>query len=482
MTTSGESLTTKEFNILPLSWLHHQKNQIIEYEELKNNDCNGIKFIQELPFITNSMVYILIKGIFQEVVDESLWRDKLNVQMVYNKSKKSKRNLEGSRFICYLDPEESEFISPPDYLTEFFEILNLIFPRGDIKNLSILFSDKNTVSQDLHLDYKDLQNNWPSLRIPLIGLIALQDNVSIILEDQKISVERGNAIIFKGNTYHRGGSWKECSGARLHFFIDVPGYQNFQDMANAFASENFQMSNIKISSNIGTSTRKKIHDQNQTKKINCLLTLLSLNVELRKFLCNITTHTRDQEIEYLKELMKGKTTRCIDFNTIENKFPMIQAAIDRFIVDSFMKIEQRYGMTNPFIRMLESMKLESLILGFGYPLTFNLIYEGNFVVENLTSKNFLAFKDQQQCYVYELYIILMIKRTIQENEEDYQIYIKDYTKHNTWINKDLLADNSASKDDCISKTIDEIQEVLCKQRRQELECFLLFYRRVTVNL
>jgi hypothetical protein len=84
--------------------------------------------------------------------------------------------------------------------------------------MSIITSGEATTLQDFHIDYYNLVG-WEKrpAYVPLAFIIALEDNVALLVEGQRVEIPRGFCFIFKGDLGHQG--LPGHMGARLHGFI-----------------------------------------------------------------------------------------------------------------------------------------------------------------------------------------------------------------------------------------------------------------------
>jgi len=138
-------------------------------------------------------------------------------QSIYNSFNSSIENdLKGSRNISYLNKKKKL----PLALQVFFAQIESIFEKKP-EYLSVITSNSGTIQQEEHLDYFDLQGSWLSDDdyIPLVGFLALEDHVSIIINGNLVILPKSSLCILRGDIYHAGARWKDCKGARLHFHV-----------------------------------------------------------------------------------------------------------------------------------------------------------------------------------------------------------------------------------------------------------------------
>lgn len=50
--------------------------------------------------------------------------------------------------------------------------------------------------------------------------MALEDNVSLVIENNRVHIPKFSALIMRADVVHQGENFKHSSGLRLHFYID----------------------------------------------------------------------------------------------------------------------------------------------------------------------------------------------------------------------------------------------------------------------
>lgn len=100
---------------------------------------------------------------------------------------------------------------------------------------SVISSDTNTKMQAKHIDYDSLKYASPTHQ-PLVGIIALEEGVSLKIGDQIVPIPIGSCLLFSGNTIHQGTDWENCRGKRLHFYVDTTEHQASTGETNGFTS------------------------------------------------------------------------------------------------------------------------------------------------------------------------------------------------------------------------------------------------------
>jgi hypothetical protein len=129
----------------------------------------------------------------------------------------------------------------PDCVKPFEETLKLVLqgipgyhsPNG----YSCIFSLPGCTIQRHHVDYPQLvgtnRKDWPTY-LPLVVIIALEENVSILVEDHQVPIPIFSALIMRADVVHQGNNYRHSSGIRLHFYIDYSNYINSDGLYNGF--------------------------------------------------------------------------------------------------------------------------------------------------------------------------------------------------------------------------------------------------------
>ncbi len=168
--------------------------------------------LEELTFYPNRRSYILIPDIVKEFpsVDEMReMKSKNNYEEVFGNLQYSDNEItKGCRFLQRLE-------SVPPYLKELLNIFK------EFHHLALIWSDDKTKRQDDHVDYPAFLYEWPPLYLPLVGIVAIEENVRISINGTIVPIEKGNCLAMTGNTPHQGLEWKQCNGARFHFYRDT---------------------------------------------------------------------------------------------------------------------------------------------------------------------------------------------------------------------------------------------------------------------
>jgi hypothetical protein len=461
-------------------WCQSDNQSIMEinYQDLKASIKNKDN-LKKLLFPFNPAYAYIIKNVFYGEPDANVWQNGANIERVFNNKKQMKTSdTNGTRLIVRIDED-----STPIYLQEFFMTLESIFPTY-IKHRSILWSDHQTVQQDSHLDYIQLQNNWPPFQIPLIGIIALEDDVTITLEGNIIPIPKFDALIMKGNTYHNGGSWKQCSGARFHFFVDTSTITSIDNMPNAYDSDMNPIIEIDFEN-----AQPVLHDEEKTRnhhltqKINLLLTILSMTIPWNQYLLMSCPYYKNLmkkgEYRFLlgcySRFLSGDKISTTEFQDSINSFSkeeIISSFVEYYLngFQNFLKEKKRLSqeMMMEQIKMRPGVDMSRLIDGYNYPSLLHFIVRNDDQQDRSWKILIWMIPNKNEVHVYELYLFII--RRYKTNESNYFIYMKDFTKQNTWIEKNY-SDQQKVK---ITKKTDEIIEILSNSELIES----LFYRKV----
>lgn len=93
--------------------------------------------------------------------------------------------------------------------------------------------------QKHHIDYTQFvgtdRADWPEY-LPFVVIVALQENVSLIIEDKQVAIPLYSALIMRADVVHQGNNFRNCSGIRLHFYIDFADYVASHGQYNGFIS------------------------------------------------------------------------------------------------------------------------------------------------------------------------------------------------------------------------------------------------------
>ena len=95
--------------------------------------------------------------------------------------------------------------------------------RGrDLQDMFVLHSKPGCKRQRFHYDYNPEEIR--TLRKKPQGvLIATEDNTFLDLENEKISLDASDMVIFDGDLMHAGSAY-ERSNTRLHCYLDSPSH------------------------------------------------------------------------------------------------------------------------------------------------------------------------------------------------------------------------------------------------------------------
>jgi hypothetical protein len=87
----------------------------------------------------------------------------------------------------------------------------------------VIYSLPGCKLQRHHIDYTQLlgteRRNW-SKYLPFVVIIALEDNVSLRIENVQVPIPKFSALIMRADVVHQGENFRYSSGLRLHFYID----------------------------------------------------------------------------------------------------------------------------------------------------------------------------------------------------------------------------------------------------------------------
>lgn len=384
-------------------------------------------FLKEFGFTPNFQYYIMIKNVIRhQVLDPHIWLDREDYKRVYNTDEQGQskgKNFPGLRSIVYFPPDEY-----PVWIQDFIEKLNLIYSPDLIENLSVIYRDRDTQRQESHVDYPSLQNHWPPLHVPLIGIIALEDNVNIFLEGKMVKIPKFDCLIFKGNTFHFGGNYDECRGARMHFYIESNDIKS-NPKDNAFESQRFPIiQNPYNRSNYSS-------DPLLFNRFNCLLFILSLIIPIRNYIFeDCKNNERNENIpcpkmKYIYQNFKNKggTSIGIMKETRKNTKGLIQfLKINLQYIFDYLEYDQEMN------HLLIQNNIRRLIESFEHPHPLIHFYhnQNTRVTRNeMIWERYIQIKKDGYIIFYELYLFFIQNQNV---SEDYEIYFKDYSKQNVW--------------------------------------------------
>ena len=233
------------------NWFKYDRNVIIpnkanmiEYPCLLAyhvSTSQGIQMsaIRDIANAHGSQKYGIILNVVNEDESISQIKDKKKsprVTRIYNTFRESKRRKlppKGCRFSLKLEVNELSCIG--HWISQVNQILHAT--HLPVAGFSLIWSDADTVEQETHIDYPTLSSHEkPQEWYPLACLIALDDNVSIIIENKGIHIPKFSALVFRGDLKHSGGSWYDCSGDRIHGYIDTEEHQNSNGTEQGFES------------------------------------------------------------------------------------------------------------------------------------------------------------------------------------------------------------------------------------------------------
>lgn len=95
-----------------------------------------------------------------------------------------------------------------------------------IGGYTLLRSKPGCQKQADHKDYFVLKKKGKMSgdNAPHVGLIALENDTTMHVEGEKVSVPKGSCIIMRGNVVHAGSDYK-VDNIRFHFYMDTPDYE-----------------------------------------------------------------------------------------------------------------------------------------------------------------------------------------------------------------------------------------------------------------
>lgn len=311
------------------------------------------------------------------------------------------------------------------FIRELKTIFQNLSPNFKIKNYSLIESTPDTTEQQFHIDYAILQSMWPPFYLPLVGILALEENVCLLKKDlmddeeSVISIPKGSCLIFRGNMYHAGAGWNRCQGARFHFYIETTGFLS-DPKSNGFIE----------------SISKPIRINCQHPEWYCYLILCYETENLRKFILeSASSHKTSVIVNFM-------TQQMVRFNSEEDEpinvlipeeiipYQYYEMGLDLFLYLTHHWFSVTFTSNQPTltvptftqIRYHPKIKIMDEIEKCNFPALFQL----NLRVTN-SPRVCLPFEIDDNMNYYETYLI------ITSTCSGYMIYSKDFTYRNHWI-------------------------------------------------
>jgi hypothetical protein len=96
--------------------------------------------------------------------------------------------------------------------------------KHNVAGHALLRSLPGCKKQDAHTDYYTMRSHGMvrTLTAPYSCVVALEEGSSFYINDVKIALDKGNAIILRGDVVHSGSEYK-FDNIRYHIYIDVAG-------------------------------------------------------------------------------------------------------------------------------------------------------------------------------------------------------------------------------------------------------------------
>lgn len=155
---------------------------------------------------------------------------------IYNSYRESEnQNLSSNRY-------SKRFAHRPACLSTFIKVLSQVNREKDIhyhspNGFACIFSMPGCMIQKHHVDYPGLINRaratW-SNNLPLVGIVALEDQVSLLVEDKQVHIPKYHALLMRADVVHQGNNYRNCSGMRLHFYVDYANMRASDGEFNGF--------------------------------------------------------------------------------------------------------------------------------------------------------------------------------------------------------------------------------------------------------
>jgi len=411
------------------------------------NDLDTKNYFKNLGYIPNRQYLTKLSNVFEGNIDKNLLQLHSS-DMVFNSDSESRRrNIlpTGPRYIVRLG-QSDDGPQIPQQLQPFINFLIEIYGENSIRNWSILWSDESTTMQDSHVDYVEYLHKWPGLYVPIIGIIALEEDVKIEINKVMVSIAPRECVLFKGNTFHRGLSWNHCKGARLHFYIETPNVQS-DSTVNGFEVSK----DLPIEITYSNWTNKRGQNQQKLKtlcfRMKCFLFILSTTLPVKDYIiqeCQDKSCPSHFKFIYIcfQEYLKKNPKFIFDLRKNENLIRLVENC-DHFNITKFIEFNneliisyliniKKKDLNILHIRLLPGNDINLILSGYTYP-TIVQINVSNDNSHLNKWKLYLTFKKEMISYIYELYLLVIIKCT--EEEEDCCIYLKDYTIQQSWLEK-----------------------------------------------
>lgn len=130
---------------------------------------------------------------------------------------------------CIFNPDKKRIQHKLNRNTKMFKTIeDKLRARGllrgrDLQDMFVLHSKPGCQKQRFHYDYNPEEIR--TLRKKPQGvLIATEDNTFLDLENEKISLDASDMVIFDGDLMHAGSAYEKAN-TRLHCYLDTPTHK-----------------------------------------------------------------------------------------------------------------------------------------------------------------------------------------------------------------------------------------------------------------
>lgn len=122
-----------------------------------------------------------------------------------------------------------------------YEFVTQLFSNTSIQQpsyVSVLYSEKGCMEQDLHYDYDPTDE---MARNCYACILFLEDDSALVIQNgnEKLlqKFNKGDIVIFRGDKPHGGASYPDNDNVRLHYYFDIQGFIREDDATYIVTAE-----------------------------------------------------------------------------------------------------------------------------------------------------------------------------------------------------------------------------------------------------